>query len=167
MSNAAAPGSVEWSASSEGTATWGDVSSAKYFQVQLYKDGNLVTPPDGSASTVSVYGTSYDFSSWVSAGSKYTFKVRSVKASNNAKSKWVSSSSWTPGSNTSDNNNTNTFPEGWQKAADGIRWWWQIQMVPTLHPSGRKQMEMVLFRCGRLHGYRMDQCWRRRLLPGS
>lgn len=125
MSNAAAPGSVEWSASSEGTATWGDVSSAKYFQVQLYKDGNLVTPPDGSASTVSVYGTSYDFSSWVSAGSKYTFKVRSVKASNNAKSKWVSSSSWTPGSNTSDNNNTNTFPEGWQKAADGIRWWWQ------------------------------------------
>ena len=125
MSNAAAPGSVEWSASSEGTATWGDVSSAKYFQVQLYKDGNLVTPPDGSASTVSVYGTSYDFSSWVSSGSKYTFKVRSVKASNNAKSKWVSSSSWTPGSNTSDNNNTNTFPEGWQKAADGIRWWWQ------------------------------------------
>ena len=71
MSNAAAPGSVEWSASSEGTATWGDVSS------------------------------------------------------DNAKSKWVSSSSWTPGSNTSDNNNTNTFPEGWQKAADGIRWWWQ------------------------------------------
>ena len=123
MSDAPAPSNAVWDTASEGTATWGDVTSAKYFQVQLYKDGSIVTPPDGSNSIVSVYGTSYDFSSWVSAGSNYTFKVRSVKSSNNAKSKWVTSNSWTPGS-TSDNGG-NTVSEGWQKAADGIRWWWQ------------------------------------------
>lgn len=123
MSDAPAPSNAVWDTASKGTATWGDVTSAKYFQVQLYKDGSIVTPPDGSNSIVSVYGTSYDFSSWVSAGSNYTFKVRSVKSSNNAKSKWVTSNSWTPGS-TSDNG-SNTVSEGWQKAADGIRWWWQ------------------------------------------
>ena len=141
MSNAAAPGSVEWSASSEGTATWGDVSSAKYFQVQLYKDGNLVTPPDGSASTVSVYETSYDFSSWVSAGSKYTFKVRSVKASNNAKSKWVSSSSWTPGSTLPITIIPTPSQKAGRKLLTASAGGGKIQMVPTLHPSGRKQME--------------------------
>lgn len=124
MSNATAPGSLAWDTASAGKATWGDVSSAKYFQVQLYKDGSLVTPPDGSASTVSVYGTSYDFSSWVTAGSSYTFKVRSVKSSNNAKSSWVTSSSWTPGSTTSNNGN-NGVSEGWKKAADNVRWWYQ------------------------------------------
>lgn len=124
MSNATAPGSLAWDTASVGKATWGDVSSAKYFQVQLYKDGSLVTPPDGSASTVSVYGTSYDFSSWVTAGSSYTFKVRSVKSSNNAKSSWVTSSSWTPGSTTSNNGN-NGVSEGWKKAADNVRWWYQ------------------------------------------
>ena len=123
MSDAPAPSNAVWDTASKGTATWGDVTSAKYFQVQLYKDGSIVTPPDGSNSIVSVYGTSYDFSSWVSAGSNYTFKVRSVKSSNNAKSKWVTSNSWAPGS-TSDNG-SNTVSEGWQKAADGIRWWWQ------------------------------------------
>ena len=123
MSDAPAPSNAVWDTASEGTATWGDVNSAKYFQVQLYKDGSIVTPPDGSNSIVSVYGTSYNFSSWVSAGSNYTFKVRSVKFSNNAKSNWLTSNSWTPGS-TSDNGG-NTVSEGWQKAADGIRWWWQ------------------------------------------
>ena len=124
MSNATAPGSLAWDTASAGKATWGDVSSAKYFQVQLYKDGALVTPPDGSSSTVSVYGTSYDFSSWMTAGSAYTFKVRSVKSSNNAKSSWVTSDSWTPGSGTSANGN-NGVSEGWKQAADNVRWWYQ------------------------------------------
>lgn len=123
MSNAAAPGSALWFIESDGMATWTDVPSAKYYQLQLYKDGNLVTPPDGSSSTISVYGTYYDFSSWVTAGPKYTFKVRSVKASNNAKSKWVTSEPWTLGS-TYDSYN-NSISEGWQKAADNVRWWYQ------------------------------------------
>ena len=103
-------------------ATWTEVPSAKYYQLQLYKDGSLVTPPDGSSSTVSVYGTYYDFSNWVTDGSSYTFKVRSVKASNNAKSKWVTSLAWTPGSTSGD---SNTVSEGWKNAADNVRWWYQ------------------------------------------
>ena len=59
MSDAPAPSNAVWDTASEGPATWGDVTSAKYFQVQLYKDGSIVTPPDGSNSIVSVYGTSY------------------------------------------------------------------------------------------------------------
>lgn len=142
MSNAAAPGSVEWSASSEGTATWGDVSSAKYFQVQLYKDGNLVTPPDGSASTVSVYGTSYDFSSWVSAGSKYTFKVRSVKSQQQLQR----ANGYLPAPGPQAPTLPITIiPTPSQKAGRKLltasAGGGKIQMVPTLHPSGRKQME--------------------------
>ena len=38
--------------------------------------------------------------------------------------------------------------------------------LPCIPVEGNR-WKMVLFRCGRLHGYRMDQCWRRRLLPGS
>ncbi len=139
MSNAAAPGSALWFTYSPGTATWTEVPSAKYYQLQLYKDGSLVTPPDGSSSTVSVYGTYYDFSNWVTDGSSYTFKVRSVKASNNAKSKWVTSFAWTPGS-TSDGSNTVT--EGWQKAADDVRWWyqnrrWFLPCIPVERDNGK------------------------------
>ena len=122
MSTAPAPGSALWFTYSPGMATWTEVPSAKYYQLQLYKDGSLVTPPDGSSSTVSVYGTYYDFSNWVTDGSSYTFKVRSVKASNNAKSKWVTSFAWTPGSTSG---GSNTVTEGWKNAADNVRWWYQ------------------------------------------
>lgn len=114
MSDAPAPSNADWDSSTPGLAVWDDVNSAKYFQVELYRDGSLVTSPDGGSSTLSVYDTHYDFSSWMTQSGNYTFKVRSVKSSNNAKSSWVSSSRQSVGAS-----------EGWKKAADNIRWWWQ------------------------------------------
>ena len=42
--------------------------------------------------------------------------MRSVKASNNAKSNWKTSPEQTAG---------NSVSEGWKQAADHVRWWWQ------------------------------------------
>lgn len=116
MSTAPAPQNLSWDSDNSSVALWDDVESAKYFQVQLYKNGSLMTPPDGGSSTLSVYDTHYDFTAWMTENASYSFKVRSVKSSNNAKSRWVSSSDQTVG---------DAVSEGWKKAADNVRWWWQ------------------------------------------
>ena len=116
MSDAPAPGNLSWDSDNPKVAVWDDVESAKYFQVQLYRNGSLVTPPDGGNSTLSVYNTFYDFTDWMTENGTYTFKVRSVKASNNAKSSWKTSPEQTAG---------NSVSEGWKQAADHVRWWWQ------------------------------------------
>lgn len=116
MSDAPAPGNLSWDSDNPKVAVWDDVESAKYFQVQLYRNGSFVTPPDGGNSTLSVYNTFYDFTDWMTENGTYTFKVRSVKASNNAKSSWKTSPEQTAG---------NSVSEGWKQAADHVRWWWQ------------------------------------------
>ena len=116
ISEAAAPKNLSWDFNNPNVAVWDDVESSKYFQIQLYRNGSLVTPPGGGSPTLSIYNTFYDFTDWMSENGTYTFKVRSVKDSNNAKSRWVSSPEQKAGS---------TVFEGWQRAADHVRWWWQ------------------------------------------
>lgn len=110
------PSSPRWDSSTTGLATWKDVSSAKYFEVQLMKDGAKVGGP------LMVYDTSYDFSNDIRqyGDGVYSFNVRSVKASNNAKSDWNDSSSLIISGNL-----PAAAVEGWVRAADGVRWWWQ------------------------------------------
>lgn len=126
----AAPGNLKWSDSQKGTATWEDVAGAKYFQVQLYRDGNLVNDTSVSDNSIqSVYATSCDYSKYLTVNGKYQFKARSVRSSNNAKSDWASSDilTVTDGSTstgTSGDNSQTSTGEGWQKTADN-RWWWR------------------------------------------
>ncbi|MGN0371543.1 MAG: hypothetical protein ACI4F3_01890 [Enterocloster sp.] len=145
ISSAPAPSDVKWDSTTAGKATWGDVTSAKYFQVSLYKDGNQVVP------ATSVYDTSYDFSAQMTEAGSYQFKVRSVKASNSGKSSWASSDTYTvnadgttavsgtaasdPADSTANGPGdsqpaaggpTGTSDDGsWFRAADGQRWWWR------------------------------------------
>jgi glucan-binding YG repeat protein len=129
-SSAVAPSDLAWSEGTPGTATWGDVASAKYFQVQLLKDGESVSDE------LSVYSTSYDFSQYITTAGSYTFKVRSVKSGNNVKSNWTTSKRWTVKegditenglqmASSDQGTETSGISEGWQLAADNVRWWWQ------------------------------------------
>ena len=77
-----------------------------YYQLRLLKDGSL------TGDEFTIYGTGYDFSRLMGTTGSYSFEVRSVKSSNNAKSAWVRSGeigSYAAGS--------------WKQSADG-RWWW-------------------------------------------
>lgn len=126
-SKATAPYGVKWSDEDNATGTWNEVSTAKYYMVQLFKDSSSVS------SIESAYETSYDFSRFITEPGTYYFKVRSVKDSNNAKSSWTTSGSWTVtsqqiadlGNPLSSTANSNQAAGSWQPAADGIRWWWQ------------------------------------------
>lgn len=101
-----APAGVSWSPDAYGTGIWSAVSGAKYYQLRLLKDGSL------TGDEFTIYGTGYDFSRLMGTTGSYSFEVRSVKSSNNAKSAWVRSGeigSYAAGS--------------WKQSADG-RWWW-------------------------------------------
>lgn len=122
-SSATAPSSVKWDASHNGYATWGDVSSAKYYQTQLIKDNSTV----GEIETV--YDLSYNYASMITEPGTYKFKVRSVRSSNNAKSSWTTSNPWTVNEEDITNLGNTVSPVStddgkWIQAADG-RWWWQ------------------------------------------
>ena len=112
----AEPASPKWDETAAGLASWGDVTTAKYFEVQLIKNGAEI------GDSHMVYDTSYDFSDEIQqyGDGVYTFKVRSVKASYNTKSGWSTS----PSLNISGGQPALTMP-GWVRAADGVRWWWQ------------------------------------------
>ena len=85
----AEPASPKWDETAAGLASWGDVTTAKYFEVQLIKNGAEI------GDSHMVYDTSYDFSDEIQqyGDGVYTFKVRSVKASYNTKSGWSTSPS--------------------------------------------------------------------------
>ncbi len=122
-SKATAPSGVKWTDANDATGTWNDVSTAKYYQVQLLKDSTAVS------SIESVYEGSYNFARFITEPGTYRFKVRSVKSSNNAKSSWVTSNTWTLSAEQAAALG-NTSPSasgtgGWHRAEDGIRWWWE------------------------------------------
>ena len=114
-SRATAPSSADW-ADSVGTGQWSSVSTSKYYQVQLLKDGSE------TGEIKDVHDTSYDFSGMITSAGNYSFKVRSVKSSNSSKSDWVFSDrqSFTPA-----NTPQTSDGSGWLRAADGQRWWWR------------------------------------------
>ncbi len=125
ISSISAPSSAAWS-DSRGTASWGSVSAAKYYQVQLLKDGAEA----GEVQTV--YDTWYDFSSQMTEDASYSFKVRAVRSSNNAKSSWSTSKTLNPAAASSETS-AETAAEtgasdpqgGWVQSADGQHWCWR------------------------------------------
>lgn len=125
-STAAAPSNLQWNSDHNGTCSWNAVSAAKYYQVQLVKDGSA------TGEIKDIYDTSYDFKDRITAPGAYQFKVRSVKSSNSAKSSWNTSGSWTVSEaditalgNTVSNQSQTADSGSWQMAADGVRWWWR------------------------------------------
>ena len=64
-----APTGLAWSTTTPGQATWGAVTKASGYSVQLYKDGSA----QGSPATTS--GTSYDFANTITQAGSYTFIV--------------------------------------------------------------------------------------------
>jgi len=101
-----APANITWSQNAFGTGTWSAVSGAKYYQLRLLKDGSL------TGDEFTIYGTKYDFSRLMGTTGSYSYEIRSVKSSNNAKSAWVRSGE------------LGSYPTGsWRQSKDG-RWWW-------------------------------------------
>ena len=122
-SAAAAPSNLQWDSAHNGNGSWNEVSSAKYYQTQLIKNGAAI------GEIKDIYNTSYNFKDQITEPGSYQFKVRSVKSSNSAKSSWNTSGSWTVseadiaalGNTVTDN--SQPAAGTWQTAADG-RWWY-------------------------------------------
>ncbi len=74
---------VRWDGDS-GSGIWTDNTSARYYQVKLYRNESSVM------STASVYDNSYDFAGHMTRRGNYYFMVRAV-GSGSAKGEWVSS----------------------------------------------------------------------------
>lgn len=114
---ACAPGSASWDASHTGSGSWTAASGAKYYQVQLLREGGVL------GSTVSVYDTAYNFASMMTAPGSYRFRVRAVETGTNAKSDWTASDTWKV---TQEELNSIQSQAGtWQRSADGAKWWWR------------------------------------------
>lgn len=78
-----------WDSAHPGKASWGAESSARYYQIQLVKNGI------DTGIMRSVYKTSYDFSSQMTEPGDYQFRVRTVRQESHNKSEWVTSDVWT------------------------------------------------------------------------
>lgn len=123
-SSTTAPSNLKWSDTGTGTGLWNQVSSAKYYQVQLIKDDSPV------GSIYDIYDCSYNFAPQITSPGTYKFKVRSVKSSNNSQSGWATSRPWTldqAAVNALSSTGTANAPSAgsgeWVKSEDG-RWWW-------------------------------------------
>ncbi len=109
------PGDASWDQSNNGVGHWGDSGNAKYYQLQLMRDGNV----DGS--TFSSYETSYNFAGRITQAGTYRFRVRAVESSTNDKSDWVTSGSWYVSAEEANQLVANSG--SWQMAADNVRKW--------------------------------------------
>lgn len=89
QSDASSSAGFGWDSAHPGTASWNAESSARYYQIQLMRNGI------DTGIMRSVYKTSYDFSSQMTEPGDYTFRVRTVRQSSHNKSEWVASEVWT------------------------------------------------------------------------
>lgn len=78
-----------WDSAHPGTALWGAEDSARYYQIQLVKNGI------DTGIMRSVYKTHYDFSSQMTEPGAYQFRVRTVREGSHNKSEWVTSEVYT------------------------------------------------------------------------
>lgn len=78
-----------WDSVHLGTASWNTEESARYYQIQLVRNGI------DTGIMRSVYKTHYDFSSQMTEPGEYQFRVRTVRQSSHNKSEWVTSEVWT------------------------------------------------------------------------
>ncbi len=77
-----------WDSAHPGTASWNTEESARYYQIQLVKDGI------DTGIMRSVYKNHYDFSSQMTEPGEYCFRVRTVRQSSHNKSEWITSEVW-------------------------------------------------------------------------
>ena len=77
-----------WDSAHPGTASWNSETSARYYQIQLVKNGI------DTGIMRSVYKNHYDFSSQMTEPGEYQFRVRTVRQSSHNKSEWVTSEVW-------------------------------------------------------------------------
>lgn len=77
-----------WDSAHPGTASWNTEESARYYQIQLVKDGI------DTGIMRSVYKNHYDFSSQMTEPGEYRFRVRTVRQSSHNKSEWITSEVW-------------------------------------------------------------------------
>ena len=78
-----------WDSAHPGTASWNTEESARYYQIQLVRNGI------NTGIMRSVYKNHYDFSSQMTEPGEYQFRVRTVRQSSHNKSEWVTSEVWT------------------------------------------------------------------------
>lgn len=77
-----------WDSALPGTASWNTEESARYYQIQLVRNGI------DTGIMRSVYKNHYDFSSQMTEPGEYQFRVRTVRQSSHNKSEWVTSEVW-------------------------------------------------------------------------
>lgn len=111
------PDNAMWNGSGTGYGLWDEGRDAKYYQVQLMRDGSAI------GDVYSVYATGYDFSSLITQPGAYRFRVRTVEYSSNDKSDWSVSNTWDV--RQEDLNALLAVSGSWQRSADGSRWWWR------------------------------------------
>lgn len=120
-----------WDQAGGGYAYWEGTDYAKYYEVRLLRDGDVVT------SVFKTEENSYNFGAYFTKGGNYTFEVRAVRNSNNTSS-WKESDDMdvteaeaaeikrnapAAAQNTAGTQTTAGTSEGaWLR--DGIGWWW-------------------------------------------
>ena len=89
QNDVASPAGFGWDSAHPGTASWNAEESARYYQIQLVRNGI------DTGIMRSVYKNHYDFSSQMTEPGEYCFRVRTVRQSSHNKSEWVTSEIWT------------------------------------------------------------------------
>lgn len=95
-----------WDSANPGTASWNTEESARYYQIQLVRNGI------DTGIMRSVYKNHYDFSSQMTEPGEYQFRVRTVRQSSHNKSEWVTSEVWTVAAPETEENSSNVISAG-------------------------------------------------------
>lgn len=95
-----------WDSAHPGTASWNTEESARYYQIQLVRNGI------DTGIMRSVYKNHYDFSSQMTEPGEYQFRVRTVRQSSHNKSEWVTSEVWTVAGETEESTGANVVSAG-------------------------------------------------------
>ena len=95
-----------WDSAHPGTASWNTEKSARYYQIQLVRNGI------DTGIMRSVYKNHYDFSSQMIEPGEYQFRVRTVRQSSHNKSEWVTSEIWTVAAAENEENGSDVVSAG-------------------------------------------------------
>lgn len=95
-----------WDSAHPGTASWNTEKSARYYQIQLVRNGI------DTGIMRSVYKNHYDFSSQMTEPGEYQFRVRTVRQSSHNKSEWVTSEIWTVAAAENEENGSDVVSAG-------------------------------------------------------
>ena len=106
QNDVASPAGFGWDSAHPGTASWNAEESARYYQIQLVRNGI------DTGIMRSVYKNHYDFSSQMTEPGEYCFRVRTVRQSSHNKSEWVTSEIWTVAAEENEENRSDVVNAG-------------------------------------------------------